>query len=237
MKEFTSRMPKSQKELAAIATTLLNWQERNQKRTLLRSLPSGWRNNFYEPQQATYFFDEEELKVQYIFQQKNQFEFQIGENKWSVFLPPLSLKGEPKVENSSSNFKSNHSPFRGSGGKKSQISFRVNGIQHQASIAQNGNQYFIHLPETGNISLKKKERFPTKAAAKIEGGYEAPMPSQIIKILVEAGQKVKTEDALMIISSMKMENTILAEKDGTVTEIYATEGQNVEAGFLLLKVE
>ena len=41
----------------------------------------------------------------------------------------------------------------------------------------------------------------------------------------------------MIISSMKMENTIAADKDGKVAEIYATEGQSVEAGFLLLKVE
>ncbi len=36
---------------------------------------------------------------------------------------------------------------------------------------------------------------------------------------------------------MKMENTIVAEKDGIVTEVYAVEGQNIEAGFLLLKIE
>ena len=54
---------------------------------------------------------------------------------------------------------------------------------------------------------------------------------------MEAGQTVQADDALMIISSMKMENTIVAKKDGTVTEVYANEGQNVEAGFLLLKVD
>lgn len=63
------------------------------------------------------------------------------------------------------------------------------------------------------------------------------MPSRIIKILGEGGQTVKKDEALMIISSMKMENTILAENEGTVTEVYALEGQSVEAGFLLLKVE
>ena len=35
---------------------------------------------------------------------------------------------------------------------------------------------------------------------------------------------------------MKMENTIEAVEDGVVEEIYATEGGNVEAGFLLLKL-
>lgn len=199
-----------QLELAVIAGTLLNWYERDQKRTLLRSMPSGWRNNFYAPQQVSYLKGEEELNVEYIAHKNHQFDFRIGETKHEVYLN--------KVE-------------------KSRIAFRVNKVQYQATIALKDLQYFIHLPETGNISFVKKERFPSKAAAKVEGGYEAPMPSQIIKILVEAGQQVKAEDPLMIISSMKMENTIIAEKDGTVVEVYASEGQNVEAGFLLLKIE
>lgn len=199
-----------QLELAAIATTLFNWQKRNQKRTLLRSMPSGWRSNRYAPQQVIYLLGDEELKVQYIAEGNHHFDFQIDEKKQQVYLNNV---------------------------EKTQLTFRVDKVQYQATIAQNQHQYFIHLPETGNISLIKKARFPSKAAEKVEGGYEAPMPSQIIKILVEAGQEVKAEDALMIISSMKMENTITAEKEGTVTEVFAAEGQNVEAGFLLLKIE
>ena len=199
-----------QLELAAIASTLLNWYERNQQRTLLQSMPSGWRSNRYAPQEVTYFLDEAELKVEYIAQANHHFDFQIGENSHSVYLNEVTAP---------------------------HLSFRVNGVQYQAAIAQKGNQYFIHLPETGNITLVKKERFPSKLVEKVEGGYEAPMPSQIIQVLVEAGQEVKTDDPLMIISSMKMENTIAAEKDGKVAEVYAVEGQNVEAGFLLLKVE
>ena len=199
-----------QVELAAIASTLLNWYERNEQRSLLRSMPSGWRSNRYAPQEVTYLLGEEELKVQYISQADQHFDFQIGDNKQSVYLNTVTAP---------------------------QLSFRVDGVQYQAAISQKGNQYFIHLPETGNITLTKKDRFPSKISDKVEGGYEAPMPSQIIQVLVEAGQEVKVEDPLMIISSMKMENTITAEKDGKVTEVYATEGQNVEAGFLLLKVE
>ena len=200
-----------QLELAAIASTLLNWDERNQKRTLLRSLPSGWRSNRYAPQEVTYHLGEEdEIKVQYTSKSKNHFDFQIGENKRSVFLNEAA---------------------------KPHLSFRVDGVQYQASIAQKEEQYFIHLPETGNVTLNRKKRFPSKADAKVEGGYESPMPSQIVKVLVEAGQVVNADDALMIISSMKMENTITAEKEGTVEEVYAAEGQNVEAGFLLLKIE
>lgn len=200
----------TQKELATIATTLFHWNERNQKRTLLKGLPSGWRNNRYESQQNIYIFEEEDFMVKYFAKGKKKFDFQIGGNHKAVELVEVS---------------------------ESHLSFRIDKVQYQVSIATKGNQVFVHSPETGNISFKKKDRFPSKASEKEEGGYEAPMPSQIIKILVEGGQAVKKDEALMIISSMKMENTILAENDGTVSEVYATEGQSVEAGFLLLKVE
>ena len=200
----------TQKELATIATTLFYWYQRNQKRTLLKSLPSGWRNNRYQSQQNIYIFKEEEFLVKYYAEGKQQFDFTIGENSRMVELVEVA---EPH------------------------LSFRIDQVQYRVSIATKRNQIFVHSPETGNISFKKKDRFPSKATQKEEGGYEAPMPSQIVKILVKDGQAVQKDEALMIISSMKMENTILAEKDGTVTEVYAAEGQSVEAGFLLLKVE
>ena len=199
-----------QKELAAIASTLIDWSSKEQKRTLLKALPSGWRSNPYRPQELAYIFDEEELKVKYTSEGDKQFEFQIGEVKRIVSLIEVEL---------------------------TRVSFRVDDIQYQATVAQSGNHLYVHSPQTGNISIIKKDRFPAKEQLKVEGGYEAPMPSQIVEILVNVGQAVKQDDALMIISSMKMENTIMAEKDGTVAEVYATKGQNVEAGFLLLKVE
>ena len=199
-----------QKNLAVTATTLYYWHRRNEQRTLLRSLPSGWRNNFYSPQQVTYLFGEEKIKVQYIAKEKQQVEFRIDDSALDVHFNKSSTN---------------------------RISFRLNQVNYKAAITERGNQVFIHLPETGNITLIKEERFPQKTSIEAGGNYEAPMPSRIVKVLVEAGQAVKAGAPLMIISSMKMENTILAEKDGTVIEIYPVEGQNVDAGFLLLKVE
>lgn len=199
-----------QKELAAIASTLLLWFSKEQKRTLLKGLPSGWRSNPYSQQQVTFIYNKEELKAQYTSKGNKQFEFQIGENKRTISLIKVEL---------------------------SHVSFRVDGIQYQVSVAQNRNHFYIHSPQTGNISLLKKERFPAKKVGSLEGGYNAPMPSQIVKILVEVGQVVKQGDALLILSSMKMENIITAEKNGTVMEIFVIEEQNIEAGFLLLRME
>ena len=61
----------------------------------------------------------------------------------------------------------------------------------------------------------------------------APMPGTIIEILVKAGDKVKADDELIILESMKMENPICAASDGTVTEIKIEEQDKVEANQLL----
>ena len=47
----------------------------------------------------------------------------------------------------------------------------------------------------------------------------APMPGNIIEILVNVGDAVREDDKLLILEPMKMENTICAPADGTVKEI------------------
>lgn len=63
------------------------------------------------------------------------------------------------------------------------------------------------------------------------------MRSQVIKILVTSGAKVKVGEGLIVLSSMKMKNTICAEEDGLVEEIYVAENTNIEAGTVLLKLK
>ena len=63
------------------------------------------------------------------------------------------------------------------------------------------------------------------------------MPSQVIEILVSPNDKVKEGDPLVILSSMKMENTLCADQNGIVEEIYTKNGANIEAGFTILKIK
>ena len=59
---------------------------------------------------------------------------------------------------------------------------------------------------------------------------EAPMPGNILKVNVVAGQAVKEGDVLVILEAMKMENEIMAPKNGTVTQILVEKGATVETG-------
>ena len=73
-------------------------------------------------------------------------------------------------------------------------------------------------------------------AAAPAGGTKvtSPLPGSVIKVLVSEGQAVKKGDTLLTLESMKMENAIMAECDGTVAKIAVTAGQNVMQDDLLV---
>ncbi len=194
-----------EQELFAIAATLQAWQERESKRSLLRSIPSGWRNNYSAPQQKAFMFGEAEVSLQYRYQKEH---FYFG--------------AESKVK------------LLEAGDE--QVVFELNATRHAFDFALNDNQVFLQNEALGSQTLSIKDRFPQRSSQKEAGNYQAPMPSKIVKILVAPGQRVDAGDPLLVLSSMKMENTLTAAKTGTVEEIYAVEGSNVESGFVLLKL-
>jgi 3-methylcrotonyl-CoA carboxylase alpha subunit len=63
------------------------------------------------------------------------------------------------------------------------------------------------------------------------------MPGRVISVLVDRDSIVETGQALMVIEAMKMEHTIHALVDGTVTAVSFREGDLVEEGVELLVIE
>jgi len=62
------------------------------------------------------------------------------------------------------------------------------------------------------------------------------MPGNIVKIMVSEGKAVKKGDVLLVLEAMKMENEIMAERDGTVAAVYVREGAQVNAGDPLVTI-
>ena len=56
------------------------------------------------------------------------------------------------------------------------------------------------------------------------------MPGNILKVNVAAGDKVKEGQCLVVLEAMKMENEIMAPKDGTVTQVVVSKGSTVDTG-------
>jgi biotin carboxyl carrier protein len=65
----------------------------------------------------------------------------------------------------------------------------------------------------------------------------APMPGIITEIFVKAGDLVKTDEDLMILEAMKMENPISAPLDGRVIEITVREKDKVRTEQVLAILE
>lgn len=194
---------------AGIAASLFGWIQRDEQRNLLKHLPSGWRNSFYEPQQEVYTTDDLSIVCKYRYL-NNAFSFWIDDQSYHVKV----------VSNS-----------------ESKLHIEIDGVLTAFEVVKKDSVFYIHNESTGAIKLQQQNRFPQIEQEKRPGSYEATMPSQIVKLLVKEGNAINENDPLMVVSSMKMESTIIANRSGTVTDIHVKEGQNVEAGFLLLQIK
>ena len=77
------------------------------------------------------------------------------------------------------------------------------------------------------------------AAPVVTGSGEAvnaPMPGNILKVNVKAGDAVKSGAVLVVLEAMKMENEIMAPKDGTVTQVLVSKGSTVDTGAPLVVI-
>ena len=77
------------------------------------------------------------------------------------------------------------------------------------------------------------------AAPAVTGAGEpvnAPMPGNILRVNVKAGDAVKSGTVLCVLEAMKMENEIMAPKDGTVTQVLVSKGSTVDTGAPLVVI-
>lgn len=70
-----------------------------------------------------------------------------------------------------------------------------------------------------------------------DGDILSPMPGKIIAVDVAAGDAVTKGQKLLTLEAMKMEHTLTAPFDGTVAELVAVPGAQVQVEALLARIE
>lgn len=120
--------------------------------------------------------------------------------------------------------------------RNDRIDVEIAGRRSTSRITRDGERLIVQSPH-GDLTFHERPRFRVPGAESIEGGFVAKMPGKVIEVRVQAGDRVRAGDTLLVLEAMKMENPMRASEDGTVVEVRVAEGDQVEAGALLLVVE
>lgn len=110
----------------------------------------------------------------------------------------------------------------------------------------NEKEYYVEMEELTSGSSSKApstsqsapsapqaQPAPAPAPAAPSGNDEtlvAPMPGNILKLLVSVGDTVAFEQPLVILEAMKMENELVAPLAGQVKAIHVSEGSSIDVG-------
>lgn len=78
---------------------------------------------------------------------------------------------------------------------------------------------------------------PAKAVPAGAFSVNSPMPGKIISVAVKPGDAVKANTVVCILEAMKMQNEIVAQKDGVVADVRVAANQSVKAGEALVVIE
>lgn len=127
----------------------------------------------------------------------------------------------------------------------------VNGNSYEVEVEEvtGGTSSPVSTPKAAPVAAAKPVASAPKAAPapKVEKKevvvsqgqevIEAPMPGNIWKIVVNEGDQVKSGDVLLILEAMKMENEIVAPRDGIVASINTTTGASVNTGEKLVVLD
>ncbi len=89
-----------------------------------------------------------------------------------------------------------------------------------------------------DVEVVDPRRKALKMAAGTQGGtLSTQMPGRVVRVLVSVGDAVAKGQPLLVVEAMKMENEMKAPIDGVVVAVLVTEGQTVESGAKLVRIE
>ena len=116
------------------------------------------------------------------------------------------------------------------------------------AVKVNGNTFRVEVAETGEIAVGgpsgphriAAEAAPTGAVALTGASQGLPvnaaLAGNIFKVHVSPGTAVKEGDPLLVVEAMKMETIVPAPRDGTVTDVFVSEGDKVAVGDALVAI-
>ena len=170
------------------------------------SIPSGWRNSRWRPQDVTYRLGPETLEVRYVAEPRGRFAVEAGGEKSAVILHQSDATG---------------------------LAVEIDGIRRRFTVAAAGDVVAVHGP-LGTAELVRQPRFPPGRRDDAVGGCTAPMTGVVRAVHVTAGDRVTKGQVLLVLEAMKMEHELIAQAAGVVREVRVEVGQMVDPDAVLV---
>ena len=120
----------------------------------------------------------------------------------------------------------------------------INGIKANVKIDRIATGYKLtHAGIVVNVYVRSPRMSELEAIMLNKNALEqedelcAPLTGQIIAVKVSSGDVVTSGQELMILTAMKMENIILAERGGKISKVHVAVHDHVQSGQILLEFE
>jgi biotin carboxyl carrier protein len=117
----------------------------------------------------------------------------------------------------------------------------VDGKGASAFVVDGGQGKYVFL-KGKSFLVQDADRLPSRRARRggpdqTPGDVTPPMPSVVVRIMVEEGDLVKKGQGLIVVTAMKMETTLVSPSDGRVKKINTSIDAKVAPGDILVEVE
>ncbi len=123
----------------------------------------------------------------------------------------------------------------------SPVEVTVDGTTYQVELPDSGSAasapatQSIAAPKTVSPSPQAVSR-PSVPTTGGDGVVRSPMPGRIVSVSVSVGDTVTKGQPILVLESMKMENTIASPIDGTVTAVHVAASASVQHGQTLAEI-
>jgi biotin carboxyl carrier protein len=106
----------------------------------------------------------------------------------------------------------------------------VNGTEYEVFAELIGDDGKAAAPAAAPAPVQAPAAAPAPAVSGDGEAVKAPLTGTILAVNINAGDTVAKGDVIMILEAMKMENEIVAPRDGRVTGVSVSKGAAVDAG-------
>lgn len=120
-------------------------------------------------------------------------------------------------------------------------SVTVNGVAYQVELentpaAESDAATPVMVQNPARPAAPAPAAAAEKAAAGAGKAVTSPLPGVVIAIKVNVGDVVKSGQEVAVLEAMKMENSIEATQDGTVSAVHVTKGDSIQEGTAIISI-